>query len=87
VVDIARSNGFDEGYGKGFDDGRDRDRPDPWRHGRYRDGDHGYRREYGPRSLYQQAYRAAFERGYDEGYRDARRGSRGRGRGAAIRRW
>lgn len=85
LVEIARGNGFDEGYRKGLDDGRDRDRGDPWRHGRYRDADQGYRREYGPKSVYQQAYRAAFERGYAEGYQDARRGDRGRG--GAIRRW
>ena len=79
VVDIARDNGFSEGYRKGLDDGRDRDRPDPFRHSRYRNADQGYRRDYGPRSVYQQAYRAAFERGYDDGYRDARgRGPRRR---------
>ncbi len=48
------------------------------RHSRYRNADHGYRREYGPKGLYQQAYRAAFERGYNEGYQDGRR-NRGRG--------
>ena len=77
VVDVAARYGFDEGYAKGLDDGRDRDRPDPWRHSRYRNADQGYRREYGPRSVYQQAYRNAFERGYDQGYRDGR-GGRGR---------
>lgn len=77
VVDIAHSRGFDEGYRKGIEDARDRDRPDPWRHSRYRNADQGYRREYGPRSVYQQAYRAAFERGYDQGYRDGRGRSRG----------
>ena len=85
VTEVAYSNGFDEGYRKGLDDGRDRDRPDPWRHSRYRNADQGYRRQYGPRSVYQQAYRAAFERGYDQGYRDAR-GGQGRSRGGIFRR-
>lgn len=76
VVDIARRNGLDEGYRKGLDDRRDRDRHDPWRHSRYRNADQGYRREYGPRSVYQQAYRNAFERAYDQGYRDGRNGRR-----------
>ena len=86
LVEIARGNGFDEGYKKGLDDGRDGDRRDPWRHSRYRAADQGYRREYGPKGAYQQAYRAAFERGYYEGYQDARRG-RGRSRGRVIPRW
>lgn len=76
VADIAASNGFDEGYRKGLDDGRDRDRPDVWQHGRYRSADHGYRRDYGPKGLYQQAYRSGFERGYEQGYREGR-GRRG----------
>ena len=73
VRDLAASNGFDDGYRQGLDDGRDGDRHDAGRHGRYRSADHGYRRDYGPKGLYQQAYRAAFERGYDDGYRDGRR--------------
>lgn len=77
---IAASNGFEEGYRKGLDDGGDGDRYDVGRHSRYRKADHGYRREYGPKAIYQQHYRAAFERGYDEGYRDGRRGPRGRRR-------
>ncbi len=78
ATEIAVSNGFEEGYRKGLDDGRDRDRRDVTRHSRYRNADHGYRREYGPKGLYQQAYRAAFERGYNEGYQDGRR-NRSRG--------
>ena len=73
VRDLAASNGFDDGYRQGLDDGRDGDRHDVGRHGRYRSADRGYRRDDGPKGLYQQAYRAAFERGYDEGYRDGRR--------------
>ena len=71
---IAAANGFEDGYRKGLDDGRDGDRYDVRRHSRYGKGDHGYRRELGLKRHYQQAYRAAFERGYDEGYRDGRDG-------------
>jgi hypothetical protein len=83
LVDIAHGNGFEEGYRKGLEDARDRDRRDPWRHSRYRNADQGYRREYGPRSVYQRAYRAAFERGYDQGYHDGR-GGRGSARSGLI---
>jgi hypothetical protein len=80
-TNAAYARGRDEGYRKGLEDGRDRDPRDPWRHGWYRDGDRGYRREYGPRGLYQRAYRAAFEQGYAQGYQDGRR------RGGGIWRW
>jgi hypothetical protein len=80
-TDVAYTRGRDEGYRKGLEDGRDRDPRDPWRHGWYRDGDRGYRREYGPRALYQRSYRAAFEQGYAQGYADGRR------RGGGIWRW
>jgi hypothetical protein len=66
--DIGSANGFEEGYKRGVDDGRDRDRYDPRRHGRYRDAEQGYRRDYGPRGVYEVSYRRGFERGYDEGY-------------------
>lgn len=72
IVDIAEGNGFEDGYQQGLVDGRDRDRPEATRHSRYRNADQGYRREYGPRRVYQQAYRAAFEQGYDRGYRESR---------------
>jgi hypothetical protein len=71
-ADIASARGLDDGYRKGFEDGRDRDRRDPWRHRWYRDGDRGYRGSYGPRAWYERAYRSAFEQGYDQGYADGR---------------
>ncbi len=86
ATDVAYRTGLDDGYEKGLDDARDRDRADPSRHARYRNDDRGYRREYGPRGLYQEAYRAAFERGYDRGYRDGR-GQRGARLGGIIFRW
>ena len=40
---IARDHGFNDGYDKGLEDGRDRDRFDPTRHGWYRSGSRGFR--------------------------------------------
>jgi hypothetical protein len=65
---------FDEGYRLGYNDGRNaghRDlgrsyRRNFWEDGRYRRGDYGYRRHYGPRSEYAAGYRDGYERGYDE---------------------
>ena len=71
--DIGYSNGFEEGFKRGLDDGEDRDRYDPRRHGRYRDADAGYRREYGPKGVYEASYRRGFERGYAQGYQDGQR--------------
>lgn len=71
--DIGHANGFEEGYKRGLDDGRDRDRYDPRRHRRYRDADQGYRRDYGPKGVYEASYRRGFERGYDQGYADGQR--------------
>lgn len=75
ALQIAQSNGYEDGYRKGLDDGRDRDRFDPHRYREYRNGNRGYRGEYGPKSAYQQAFRSGFERGYGEGYRDGQRSS------------
>ncbi len=85
--DIGRI-GFDNGYRDGLregekDDRRD-DRYDYRDEGRYRDGDSGYRREYGPRYEYVSAYRHGFEEGYRRGYSNRetyrRRGHRSDGR-------
>jgi hypothetical protein len=73
----ARSTGYRDGYEKGFDASRERDRFDPRRERWYREGDRGYRREaYMSRDQYKNLYRRAFADGYEAGYRDARRGSR-----------
>lgn len=61
-------NGYDDGLHQGRHDGKHRDRFDPRRDGRYRDGDHGYRSSFGPRFEYVRAYRQGFEKGYREGY-------------------
>ena len=71
--DLAVSNGYSDGYDAGVDDGRDRRRNDPIGESRYRGGDHGYEREYGPRENYKLRYRDAFRQGYLDGYRDGQR--------------
>lgn len=68
--DLAASNGYDDGYHEGLNDGRSRHRDDPFAESRYRDGDHGYKSWYGPRDLYRVHYRDAFRAGYEAGYRD-----------------
>jgi len=71
VSAAARDRGLSDGYEKGREDGRDRDRFDPRRHKWYRSGDRGYRREYGPREAYERVYREAFMQGYERGYRES----------------
>jgi hypothetical protein len=67
-VSLAERNGYRDGVDAGRDDARHRERFDPVRSHRYRDGDHDYDRRYGSRDEYRREYRAAFERGYREGY-------------------
>ncbi len=65
--------GFDNGYRDGLRAGGNDDRHDRRFNfrdeGRYRDGDPGYRRDYGPRYAYIEGYRRGFEDGYRAGYR------------------
>jgi hypothetical protein len=72
----AYDRGFSEGYEKGRDDGRDGRQFEVERHKCYREGDRGYRREYGSRDRYKVEYRDAFRQGYERGYREARGGYR-----------
>lgn len=69
---IAFQNGYNDGIEKGQKDWRSRKSPDILRHDWYRDGDHHYKREYGPRELYRNAYRDGFKQGYDSAYRGGR---------------
>jgi flagellar biosynthesis/type III secretory pathway protein FliH len=70
---IQRSaRGYSDGWEKGRDDGHDRDRYDPVRHGDYKDGDNGYERSYGSKDAYKNNYRSGFRQGYEAGYRDTR---------------
>jgi hypothetical protein len=64
----AAEAGYRDGLEAGRDDASDRERFDPIRAKRYREGDHGYDRRYGSRDDYKRDYRAAFEHGYREGY-------------------
>jgi hypothetical protein len=68
----AAQRGLEDGYREGAKDARDRDRYEPTRKKRYRDGDSGYNRRYGSREQYKQEYREAFRQGYDRGYREGR---------------
>jgi hypothetical protein len=70
----AFARGYSDGWDKGLEDGRDRDRYDPVRHGDYKDGDNGYERRYGSKDAYKNNYRAGFRQGYEDGYRDGRGG-------------
>jgi hypothetical protein len=78
VYQIARENGHREGLRFGEEDRRNGDRYNNETSSYYRNGDSGYRSEYGDREAYRQGYREGFRRGYDEGYR---RGSGGWGGG------
>ena len=66
-------NGYRDGLEVGRNDARDRNRFDPVRSKRYRDGDHDYDNRYGSRDAYKQDYRSAFQQGYEDGYRGVRR--------------
>jgi hypothetical protein len=71
----AFARGYSDGWEQGLEDGRDRDRYDPVRHGDYRSADNGYQRSYGSKDAYKNNYRSGFREGYEEGYRDATRGA------------
>lgn len=84
---VTFDKGYFDGYEKGWDDARDRDRYDIMRHRWYRSGDRGYDRRYGPKETYRYAYRQGFEAGYAEGYRGARGYGPRRGGGEFYLRW
>ena len=73
VLSAAADNGYRDGFEEGQRATRSGDRFDPVREKRYREGDHGYERQWGSRDDYKRDYRAAFQRGYDAGYRGYRR--------------
>ena len=72
--------GYDNGYRDGMREGNRDDRRDERFSYRdeylYREGDAGYRFEYGPRHEYVSSYRRGFEEGYRRAYDDRRRGPR-----------
>jgi hypothetical protein len=65
---IAYDNGLRDGVRAGERDGRDRRRYEPSRIGDWRDGNNGYRRDYGDFQFYRRSYRVGFETGYSQGY-------------------
>lgn len=69
----ASARGYSDGFEKGLEDGRDRDRYDPVRHGDYRKADKGYAGSYGSKDAYKNNYRAGFRQGYEDGYREGTR--------------
>jgi hypothetical protein len=77
--------GLDNGYGEGLREGRrDGERRREYRFSndrRFRRGDAGYRRSFGPRYEYVRGFRAGYERGYRAGYEAATRYARGYGYG------
>jgi len=71
--DYAVQTGFTDGYEAGLNDGRARRQFDPVGESRYRNGDHGYKSQYGSRDAYRLRYRDSFRDGYESGYEDGRR--------------
>ena len=74
----AYTRGYDDGYRRGLEAGRDRDYYDPRRETWYRSADRGYDRRYGSRTQWRQVYRDGFSAGYDVGYQEARYRDSGR---------
>jgi hypothetical protein len=72
VERIAFDNGYRDGLREGEKDDRHNERFDYRDEGRYRSGDSGYRREYGPRYEYVSFYRRGFAEGYRRGYANVR---------------
>lgn len=60
--------GARDGFEKGREDARDRDRFDPRGHKWYREGDRDYDNRYGSRDRYKEEYRRGFIAGYERGY-------------------
>ena len=68
--DLAFNTGYADGYDEGLNDGRKRHRNDPLAESRYRNGDHGYQRNYGTIENYKLNYRQGFSNGYERGFSD-----------------
>jgi len=68
AYDAGHERGYRDGRRRGAHDARLHRRYDPERHQRFRDGDHGYRQRYGPRTASVSGYRRGFEKGYHGSY-------------------
>jgi hypothetical protein len=69
VYRIASQQGYRDGVDHGAEHLREGKRFNPEGTRHYKDGDEGYRSEYGNKDAYKQAYREGFRRGYEVGYR------------------
>jgi flagellar biosynthesis/type III secretory pathway protein FliH len=82
---VAYDEGFREGVKEGEKDARRGERFYYQDEKEFRNGDRGYRRNYGDRELYRQSFRSGYAAGYDDGYRrlsvNGRNGNRGLGSG------
>ena len=74
---IGADRGYEEGLRHGRHDGARRAGYRLSDDRRYRRGDAGYRRAFGPRHEYVRGFRSGYERGYRDGYESARRGRHG----------
>jgi len=72
TLQVGYGRGYQDGIDRGRNDGRRGDRFDLWREKRYRNGDAGYRSDYGPRYEYVNGYRRGFEEGYRRAYGSVR---------------
>jgi hypothetical protein len=78
---IGLDNGYEEGLREGRRDGERRREYHFSDDRRFRNGDSGYRRSFGPRYEYVRGYRTGYERGYRAGYEASSRYAYGRGYG------
>lgn len=67
--EVARQQGFDDGFKDGAQAGRERDVYNPTKSGDYKKGANGYDDDFGSKPLYKQNYRSAYLQGYKRGYR------------------
>jgi hypothetical protein len=77
TFDVGYNRGYHDGLNRGRHDGEHNDRFDFWRERCYRNGDAGYRREFGPKYEYVNGYRRGYEEGYRRAYRQTRFDYRG----------
>jgi hypothetical protein len=66
---IGHAKGYEEGFDEGRKDAERRRGYNVRRHDDFRDGDEGYKRDYGPKSEYVRGFRTGFEEGYRDAYR------------------
>jgi hypothetical protein len=67
-ADVAFDTGYRDGLSAGGKDFRERKDYRPEKHDSYEDGDHGYRKSYGPKDQYKEQYRKGYLRGYEDAF-------------------